>query len=114
MKPVPANIWFDGDNICLECPADPGHSAHVVKLPIERCRIETNATGTPLPSQRGWDVLLRILKERYASSHRQDRVIATNSAPVGYMVEQWLKNNSPKQGTKKSCPDDISIEELFK
>lgn len=131
--PVPStaiSMWFDGKDIVIAF----GKDSHWVRVPIEKCSIisgefmarwygdkyghtrkylyEQGAGSTPVGQQRGWAVILDILKERHNTASAL-QTIATQSAPIAYMVEQFLKSGgSVKQCSKKKADENISLEDL--
>lgn len=99
------SIWFEGDKLCLAF----DENSHQVAIPVERAEVIRNGFGTPLPSQRGWEVLLSILRERYHEATKRVNQIARKSAPIQYMVEQVLK---AKAATKRKASPELSLEDL--
>ncbi len=79
-----ASIWFTGDSINITFGND-----QTVVIPIDRCGIEANGWGTPLPSQRGWAVILANLKDRAAAS-RDEKKIGQRGQPTQYEVERAM------------------------
>lgn len=79
-----ASIWFTGDSINISFQDD-----QTIVLPIDRCGVETNDWGSPLPSQRGWAVILQCLKDR-ANASRDEKRIGQRGQPTQYEVERAL------------------------
>ena len=85
--PLPAyaaSIWTNGTHICISFPND-----QTITIPLERCGIETNDWGSPLPSQRGWALLSQLMKDRAAQSQNETR-IGERGQPTQYAVERAL------------------------
>ena len=89
-KPVhAASIWIEGDKIFLD------FDSHTVKIPLEKCSIETSSFGNPLARQLGWNSLLRILRDREIAMTAPS--IAKRGAPVQHDVELMVKTFKEKQ-----------------
>lgn len=85
--PLPAHaasIWFTGTSLNLTFPND-----QTIVIPLERCGVETNEWGSPLPSQRGWAVILQCLKDR-ATASREESKIGQRGQPTQYEVERAM------------------------
>lgn len=79
-----ASIWFTGTSINITFPND-----QTIVIPLERCGVETNDSGAPLPSQRGWALIAQLLKDRAAAS-RDENKIGQRGQPTQYEVERAL------------------------
>ncbi len=79
-----ASIWFNGTHICVSFPND-----QTITIPLERCGVETNDWGSPLPSQRGWALLLQLFKDR-VNAHREETKIGQRGQPTQYECERAL------------------------
>ena len=76
-------VWTNGLALMVAFPGQ-----HTIAIPLESCGIEKTAGGSPLPSQRGWSVLLRLLNIRRMTSAKQ--TIGMRGAPVQYDIEKML------------------------
>lgn len=82
-------IHLSGDSLVLTFPPAGNETrTHEVNIPIDRCGIVSGWGGQPIASQRGWALLLDILRERQSASHTP--TIAIPSAPNFYQVERAL------------------------
>lgn len=91
--PLPAHalsIWKVGHDIYVGVPAQGKTRGTTLKLPLDKCGIETSAFGGIRASQRGWAILLDILRAREAAGQRP-AYIGTRSAPVQYDVDKMIK-----------------------
>jgi len=82
-------IHLSGDLLILTFPpAGSETRTHEVRIPLDRCAVETGFGGQPIASQRGWSCLLSVLRER----ERAERAptIATPAAPNFHQVERAL------------------------
>lgn len=95
--PLPAHaasIWFTGDGLSIAFPPQgPEQKGSTIHIPLDRCGIETNDWGTPLPSQRGWSVILTFLKQRAAAA-REFKRLGEPGTPSQYEVERALANDA--------------------
>lgn len=107
--PLPAHcayIWFDGANLRLQLPPDgPESHGNTVILPLERLGIVRNEAGAPRPDQRGWLVLLDVLRARLAAA---DRRIGTQASPVQYDIEAVLRGveSAPSVAERKRAKSE--------
>jgi hypothetical protein len=91
--PLPAyamTIWLAGDQIHITLPSGPGGKIHTIRIPLAKCSIETSEWGEPLARQRGWLVLLELLKQRQQERTAPIRM-GDRAAPVQYDIDQMLK-----------------------
>ncbi len=89
--PLPAyaaNIWFKGDALCVSFP-----NQQTIVIPVERCGIAKSEAGTPLPSQRGWMVLLQLMKDRAAQA-RDETKIGQKGQPTQYEIERAMASDA--------------------
>lgn len=105
-----ATIWLAGENICIALPSGASQKSHTIRIPVAKCSIETSEWGEPLARQRGWMVLLDILKQR---QQLREAPIGTRAAPVQYDIEEMLRAIQPKRYTT-SGQEEISYDDLFK
>lgn len=95
--PLPAyaaSIWFTGDAISIAFPPQgPEAKGSTITIPLDRCGIETSGWGAPLPSQRGWAVILTFLKQR-ASAAREFKRLSDPGTPSQYEVERALASDA--------------------
>ena len=102
-------ISFNGESIVLEFP----ENEFSVTIPLDRCGVQCNKSNTPLPNQRGWKVLLDILKARYSASHRSERTIGTQASPTSYQIEQALKSKLRLTVvSKRKAKANLTLEDL--
>ena len=85
LNPQALQIWYDESNasIILKHP-----NAPAVKIPIERCGVVLTSWGKPLASQRGWEFIIRILRNH---AQNPNATIGMPTAPVQHAVDQCLK-----------------------
>ncbi len=103
-----ANIWLAGDRIAVQF-----EGSHTIFIDLARCGVECNNSGSTLPTQRGWEVLLSILKDRSRATARPR--IAERGAPVQYDIEQMLRavQHYDSRGTAATQLEDLgSLEDL--
>lgn len=78
-------------------PLPGNHKCHSIAIPI---------------SDKGFNVLVKILSDRERSPFVDKAHIATKEAPIQHMVDEWLKSNNIKNATKKAAPDTLTFEDL--
>jgi len=112
------SIWIEGDVIHLCLPPKSGERQHFLELPQAKCSIETNDFGQPLTRQRGWLILIDILRQREKSGRTG---IGTKGDPVKYDVEKMLvamateKRSSAKiDRLIKKLGGETAVKELLK
>lgn len=91
--PLPSyvtSIWLAGDQIFMALPSGPDGKIHTIKVPLAKCSIETSEWGEPLASQRGWMVVLDILKQRQQERQAPAR-LGDRAAPVQYDIDAMLR-----------------------
>jgi hypothetical protein len=104
--PLPAYagyIWDRGDALVLQF-----SDGHHVELPIERCALALTPGGSVRADQRGWGVLLSLLRDRrntYAQGKRPR--IAEAGRETRYQVEMTLL---AKALAKRPAPARTSTE----
>lgn len=119
--PLPAyaaNIWLNEADNCLmlAVPAGADETGHTVRIPLDRCDVVVNGWGNPLPGQRGWRVLLDILRERTRSATlaRSERTIGTKASPVQYDLDKMLQAFGGKVKRPLRNLDDLPVEDMLK
>lgn len=91
--------WIEGAELRVGFPSDgPNRLGHSIKITLDKCSIETNATGGPLTRQLGWRALLDILRqrERDHTQWKEFNKIGTAGSPVFSMIEEAIKSNGKK------------------
>ena len=91
--PLPSyvtSIWLAGDTIHLALPSGPDGKSHIIRIPLAKCSIESSEWGEPLARQRGWLVLLDILKQRQQERQQPVR-LGDRAAPVQYDIDAMLR-----------------------
>jgi hypothetical protein len=92
--PLPAHaisIWKVGHELVLGLPPTaPGVRGTTVRLPLERCEAIASAFGGTLANQRGWAILLDILRQREHAGQRP-ATVGTRQAPVQYDVDAMIR-----------------------
>lgn len=83
-------IWLAGDQIHLSLPSGPDGKSHTIRIPLAKCSIESGEWGEPLARQRGWLVLLDILKQRQQERQQPVR-LGDRAAPVQYDIDAMLR-----------------------
>lgn len=97
-------IWLVGDKLNIALPAStPGGKSHVVAIPLTKCSIETTEGGSILGRQRGWLVLLDLLKSKEREKRNPTPKIGQQGSPVRYDIEQMLKTMSPSRYDSKNA-----------
>ena len=90
-------IYKSGDYLHLVFDPLPGNQrTHSVAIPI---------------TQKGFNVLIKILSDRERSPFVDKAHIATDEVPIQSMVEEWLKSNTIKT-VKKDAPNTLTLEDL--
>jgi|SRR5215813_12786482 len=91
------HLWIEGDVLYLCMPPKGEGRSHYLTLPMGKCSVETNDFGQPLGRQRGWMILIDILRQREKSGRTG---IGTKGDPVQYDVERMLVAMATGQKSK--------------
>ncbi len=85
-NPKALQIWYDEGHaaIVLKHPNTPE-----IKIPIERCGVNLTAWGMPLANQRGWEILIRLLRDN--AKQNCTATIGMPAAPIQHMVDGWIR-----------------------
>ena len=117
--PLPSyvtQIWLAGDFIHMALPSGPDGKIHVIKVPVGKCSIETSEWGEPLASQRGWMVVLDLLKQRQQERAAPSR-LGDRAAPVQYDIDAMLRavSTSPQKAKRFNtrAEEQLDYDDLF-
>lgn len=116
--PIPSYacyIWHSGDSIRLLIPpTTTDDRSHTLSIPIERCGINVNEFGQTLPNQRGWEAIIKTLRDRSAS--RENPKLGESGAPTQYDLDQIMRALGEGKVTriekKKNAPERLELEDL--
>lgn len=114
--PLPSNAvyaWIAQGCICIGLPGrSPEDKGHTVRVPLEKCSIEFNDSGTaPLTAQLGWAALLRLLHDR-AQETVPRRIAEGDGNVTQYVMEQWLKSGHRVKSITEDGQHIATMEEL--
>lgn len=115
LYPLPSyglSIWLTGDTLNIAIPpAADGTRQHTICLPLAKCSIETTEGGSILGRQRGWLVLLELLKSKEREKRNPNAKIGNASAPVKYDIEQMLvgMKKFDTKGNQKVSYEDLDF-----
>lgn len=110
-----ADIWFDGEALCLGFPPNADHvRGHVVKIPLAKLNLSITSFGEVMSNQLGWKALMDTIKARYSARSRHVK-IAERGAITGYQLEQMLKTMTTKKydsaGQRKTTLEDLGLDQ---
>lgn len=109
-------VWIAQGKIMIGIPPTAQNDrGHTVSIPMEKCGIEFNDSGTaPKATQQGWYALLRLLNDRAQLSAAP--TIAQGGAQTQWQMEQIMKAWSSKGGQAKQITEEgnhiATMEEL--
>src|SRR5579872_2168694 len=92
--PLPSyglSIWLVGDKLNIAIPgAGPGAISHTISIPLAKCSLECGDGGQILGRQRGWLVLLDLLKQKEREKRSPAAKIGERASPPRYDIEKML------------------------
>jgi len=103
------SVWLEGDELKLGLAQPGSRPTAFLTLPLAKCSIEVSEFGQPLARQRGWLILIDLLKER-ARSGRKTIGFAAN--PVQYDVDQMLLAMAQTKRVVKNGKAEDILKEL--
>lgn len=104
--PLPSyglSIWLTGDRINIAIPgAGSAGTPHTISIPLAKCSLECGDGGTVLGRQRGWLILLELLKSKEREKRNPNARIGEASAPVRNDIEKLLVASKIQRYDSKS------------
>jgi len=85
------SLWIEGDELKLGIPQPKGEdrkfTVAFLSIPTRKCSVENSEWGEPLARQRGWLILLDLLRQRERAGRA---TIGRKANPVQYDVNKML------------------------
>lgn len=115
-------VWLDvgANSLCMELPqSTPSDRPHTIGLSLDKCSLERSEFGQVLARQKGWEVLLHILKARAIEAggptpemlNRIGRVSAMTQDQADAILRGMEKARN--QGyTPSGLPKEVDVEAL--
>lgn len=118
--PHAALIWSVGTQLAIQFPgagaADgTGPSpSHTIFIDTAKCSVECSSWGEPLARQRGWAILLQLLRSRESdAAARRPSKIGTSGAITLYALESALRSGAAvRRFAPSGAPAATSLADL--